>query len=122
MLTRIRNAQQRFKQSVAMPSSKAKLSIAKVLQETGFITDFSVSADEKKPELTIQLKYHNGKPVIDNIKRISKPSLRRYKSAQDIQRVLGGLGVAIVSTSQGMMSDAKARKLGIGGEIIAEVA
>ncbi|THB66878.1 MAG: 30S ribosomal protein S8 [Gammaproteobacteria bacterium] len=122
MLTRIRNAQSAEKKSVSMPSSKFKMSIAQVLKDEGYITDFSVSEDAAKPELTVILKYYLGKPVIETIKRASRPGLRTYKSSTEIPKVNGGFGVAIVSTSKGLMSDRKARKEGHGGEVICYVA
>ena len=120
MLTRVRNAQERAALEVSMPSSKLKVAIANVLKEEGYIIDFSASK-ETKSTLTIKLKYHQSKPVIEKIERVSRPSLRCYQRVQDISLVRGGLGVAIVSTSKGLMSDRKARTLGIGGEIICKV-
>jgi len=117
MITRIRNAYMAGKVSVTMPSSKLKVSVAQVLQSEGYIGDISV-AESKKPELTITLKYYEGKPVIEKIVRISKPSLRVYKGASSIPTVEGGLGVAIVTTSHGVMTDRAARAAGIGGEVI----
>lgn len=117
MITRIRNAYMAGKVSVTMPSSKLKVSVAQVLQSEGYIGDISV-AESKKPELTITLKYYEGKPVIEKIVRISKPSLRVYKGASSIPTVEGGLGVAIVTTSHGVMTDRAARATGIGGEVI----
>ena len=108
------------KVSVTMPSSKLKVSVAQVLQSEGYIGDISV-AESKKPELTITLKYYEGKPVIEKIVRISKPSLRVYKGASSIPTVEGGLGVAIVTTSHGVMTDRAARAAGIGGEVICTV-
>ena len=121
MLTRIRNAQARHKDTVTMPSSSAKVQIATLLEKEGFIKGHSVSKDAK-PELTIELKYFNGEPVIEMLKRISRPGLRIYKACADLPKVLRGLGIAVVSTSQGLMTDREARKLGIGGEIICYVA
>ncbi len=121
MLTRIRNAQAMDKVLVAMPSSKVKLSIAKVLQDEGYIDSFSVKG-EIKPELEIRLKYYAGRPVIEKIERVSKPGLRVYKASQDLPRVMNGLGVAIVSTSRGVMTDRKARAEGVGGEVLCVVA
>lgn len=109
MLTRIRNAQQANKSEVAMPSSKVKVNIAKVLEEEGYITAFNVTEADSKATLTITLKYFEGKPVISEINRVSRPGLRVYKSANDLPRIIGGLGVAIVSTSKGVMADRKAR-------------
>ena len=120
MITRIRNAHMAGKVSVTMPSSKLKVSVAQVLQSEGYIGDISV-AESKKPELTITLKYYEGKPVIEKIVRISKPSLRVYKGASSIPTVEGGLGVAIVTTSHGVMTDRAARAAGIGGEVICSV-
>lgn len=121
MLTRIRNAQNVGRSFVTMPSSKEKQAIAAVLQKEGFIVSFEVSEDAK-PVLTVHLKYHQGKPVIELIKRISRPGLRIYKGSKDIPLVMGGLGIAIVSTSQGIMSDKQARALNIGGEVLCYVA
>ena len=121
MLTRIRNAQRAHKVAVAMPSSKLKCAIAKVLKEEGYIEDFAVSADAK-PVLEIQLKYYAGRPVIEQIKRVSRPGLRVYKGSDEIPTVMNGLGVAIVSTSKGVMTDRKARAAGIGGELLCMVA
>ncbi|MDO4247697.1 MAG: 30S ribosomal protein S8 [Neisseria sp.] len=121
MLTRIRNAQRANKVAVVMPSSKLKVAIAKVLKEEGYIEDFAVSADAK-PVLEIQLKYYAGRPVIEQIKRVSRPGLRVYKGSGEIPTVMNGLGVAIVSTSKGVMTDRKARAAGIGGELLCVVA
>jgi small subunit ribosomal protein S8 len=121
MLTRIRNAQAMEKLVVSMPSSKVKLSIAQVLKDEGYIDGFSVNG-EAKPELEIQLKYYAGRPVIEKIERVSKPGLRIYKGAQDLPRVMNGLGVAIVSTSRGVMTDRRARAQGVGGEVLCVVA
>lgn len=121
MFTRIRNAKLVSKKQVSMPSSKLKLAIAKVLKEEGYIENYNVEGDEKMPSLVIFIKYHNSKPVIDTIKRISRPGLRIYKSCDSLPRVLGGLGISIVSTSKGVMSDRDARKQRLGGEILCEV-
>jgi small subunit ribosomal protein S8 len=121
MLTRIRNAQQANKVDVKMPSSKVKISIAKVLEDEGYISAFNVSDVEGKSTLTVTLKYFEGKPVIAEINRVSRPGLRVYKSADELPRVVGGLGVAIVSTSKGVMADRKARALGQGGEVLCAV-
>lgn len=121
MLTRIRNGQSAAKADVAMPASNMKQSIAKVLKDEGYINDFSVSEDAK-PQLTVSLKYHDGKPVIEKIQRMSRPGLRVYKSTDEIPKVLNGLGIVIVSTSKGMMTDRAARAAGIGGELICSVA
>lgn len=120
MLTRIRNAQTAEKASVIMPASKLKQSIAQVLKDEGYISDWHVD-DEVKKSLTIDLKYFEGKPVIEKIERVSRPGLRIYKSADELPTVIGGMGVAIVSTSRGMMSDRAAREHGHGGEIICKV-
>lgn len=122
MLTRIRNAQQVEKASVAMPSSKVKVAIAKVLKDEGYIDDFAVREAEGKAVLEISLKYYAGRPVIERIERVSRPGLRVYKAAQDIPRVMNGLGVAIVSTPQGVMTDRKARANNVGGEVLCVVA
>ncbi len=118
MLTRIRNGQNAKKLSVTMPSSTAKVAVAKVLKEEGYITDFSTEADGPKSSLTVELKYFEGQPVIEKVQRVSKPGLRVYRGKEDLPKVLGGLGVAIVSTSAGVMSDRDARKKGIGGEVL----
>jgi small subunit ribosomal protein S8 len=120
MLTRVRNAQSASKVDVTMPSSKLKNAIAKVLQDEGYIAGFSTDG-AAKPSLTITLKYHEGRPVIDEIKRVSRPGLRIYKNKDEIPKILNGLGVAIVSTSAGVMSDREARASGRGGEIICTV-
>ena len=120
MFTRIRNAQMAEKADVAMPSSKMKISVAQVLKDEGYIEDFSVSGDAK-PELTITLRYFEGKPVIEAIKRYSRPGLRQYRAQGELPKVSGGLGVAIVSTSKGVMTDRAARSAGVGGEIICTV-
>jgi len=118
MLTRIRNAQQSEKIDVTMPSSKVKTAIAKVLKDEGYIEDFAIRATDGKAELNVSLKYYAGKPVIEKIERISRPGLRVYRGREDIKPVMNGLGVAIVSTSQGVMTDRKARATGIGGEVL----
>ena len=122
MLTRIRNAQTSEKPSVSMPASKLKASIAKVLKDEGYIDDFAVRPNEGKPTLEIGLKYYSGRPVIERIERISRPGLRIYKGARDIPNVMNGLGIAIVSTSQGVMTDRRARAQGVGGEVLCIVA
>jgi len=122
MLTRIRNAQQSEKQSVAMPSSKLKVAIARVLKDEGYIDDFALRGDPGKVLLEIGLKYYAGKPVIEKIERVSRPGLRIYRPTGDLPRVMNGLGVAIVSTSKGVMTDRKARGLGVGGEVLCIVA
>lgn len=120
MLTRVRNAQRASKAAVSMPSSTQKVNIAKVLKNEGFITDFSVSGDAKKV-LSIELKYYRGKPVIEQIKRVSRPGLRIFKSKDELPSVNGGLGIAIISTSQGVMTEKQARATGNGGEVICTV-
>ncbi len=120
MLTRIRNGQMVAKASVDMPSSKAKIAVAKVLESEGYISGYSVDA-ETKPTLTINLKYYEGKPVIESLKRVSRPGLRIYKSAQDLEPVKQGLGILVISTDKGVMTDKQARKLGVGGEVLCEV-
>ena len=120
MLTRVRNAQAASKVSVTMPSSKLKLAIAKVLVDEGYIADFSVD-DAAKPQLTITLKYFQGKGVIDELKRVSRPGLRIYKNKDELPKILNGLGIAIVSTSAGVMTDKTAREMGRGGEILCTV-
>ncbi len=122
MLTRIRNAQSVNKISVSMPASKLKGAIANVLKDEGYIEDYSVDANNGKPVLNIELKYYAGRPVIEKIERVSKPGLRVYKSGQDIPKVMNGLGVTIVSTSKGVMTDRKAQAAGIGGELLCVVA
>jgi small subunit ribosomal protein S8 len=121
MFTRVRNGQMSNKVSVTMPSSKVKAALAELLKKEGFIADYEVFGDVKK-ELNVTLKYFEGKPVIETIKRVSRPGLRIYKKTGDLPKVMGGLGVAIVSTSKGLMTDRAARKAGIGGEIIGYVA
>lgn len=120
MLTRIRNAQMVGKTSVSMPSSKLKKNVAQVLKDEGYITDFSVN-DEVKAELTVELKYFEGKPVIAEIDRVSRPGLRSYAGKGELPSVRGGLGVAIVTTSKGVMTDRAARAAGIGGEVLCTV-
>ena len=122
MLTRIRNAQSVEKPSVVMPSSKLKVAIAKVLKDEGYIDSFVVRGEEARPELEIALKYYAGRPVIERIERVSRPGLRIYKGRHDIPQVMNGLGVAIVTTPQGVMTDRKARLVGIGGEVLCYVA
>ncbi|MFC3626456.1 30S ribosomal protein S8 [Vogesella sp. LIG4] len=122
MLTRIRNGQRANKASVAMPSSKLKVAIAQVLKDEGYIESFSVTGEDKKPVLEVELKYYVGRPVIERIERVSRPGLRVYKGSTEIPKVMNGLGVAIVSTSRGVMTDRKARAAGIGGELLCVVA
>jgi small subunit ribosomal protein S8 len=122
MLTRIRNGQRAEKQSVAMPASKVKAAIAQVLKDEGYVEDFAVRELEGMRTLEISLKYYAGKPVIEKIERVSRPGLRIYKPKDDLPKVMNGLGVAIVSTSRGVMTDRKARGLGVGGEVLCVVA
>ena len=122
MLTRIRNAQMVEKSTVAMPSSKVKAAIAQVLKEEGYIDGFQVKTDGGKSELEIALKYYAGRPVIERIERVSRPGLRVYKGAKSIPEVQNGLGVAIVTTPKGVMTDRKARAAGVGGEVLCYVA
>ena len=122
MLTRIRNAQLAEKLSVAMPSSRVKASIAQVLKDEGYIDDFKVREEDGKPTLELALKYYAGEPVIEKIERVSRPGLRIYKGRDDIPQIMNGLGIAIVSTSKGVMTDRKARATGIGGEVLCIVA
>ncbi len=122
MLTRIRNAQSVNKPTVSMPSSKLKTAIAGVLKDEGYIDDFAVQANDGKPQLNISLKYYAGRPVIEMIDRVSKPGLRVYRSSANTPKVMNGLGVTIVSTSKGVMTDRKARAAGIGGEVLCVVA
>lgn len=121
MLTRIRNGQSADKASVVMPFSKFKESIAKVLKDEGYIKDYSVEGEDVKKHLSIELKYYMGKPVIDKIRKVSRPGLRIYKSAEELPQVIGGLGIAIISTSKGVMTDRTARENGQGGEVICTV-
>ena len=122
MLTRIRNAQLANKATVVMPSSKVKVAIVKVLKDEGFVEDFAVRENAGKPALEIGLKYYAGRPVIERIDRVSKPGLRIYRGASEIPRVMNGLGVAIVSTPKGVMTDRKARASNVGGEVLCIVA
>lgn len=120
MLTRIRNGQMAKHANVTMPSSTMKISVAKVLESEGYISSFSIE-EGVQPELTVDLKYFEGKPVIEKIERVSRPGLRIYKGSQELPKVMGGLGVAIVSTNKGVMSDRAARAAGVGGEVICYV-
>jgi small subunit ribosomal protein S8 len=122
MLTRIRNGQQAQKLSVAMPSSKLKIAIARVLRDEGYIEDYAVRENGGKPELDVVLKYYAGRPVIERIERVSRPGLRVYKGSEKLPRVMNGLGVAIVSTPRGVMTDRAARAGRVGGEVICYVA
>ncbi len=118
MLTRIRNGQKARMVSVSMPASKAKEAVAKVLKDEGYITSYATEGEVAASTLSVELKYFDGVPVIERIQRASKPGLRIYRGKQDLPKVLGGLGVAIVSTSAGVMSDRQAREKGIGGEVL----
>lgn len=118
MLTRIRNAQRNEKAKVSMPASKMKAAIAAVLRDEGYIAGFTVEQDGGKSVLTIDLKYYQGKPVISSLKRVSRPGLRIYQGRDEVPKVMGGLGIAVVSTSAGVMTDRAARKAGHGGEVI----
>ena len=122
MLTRIRNAQLIERATVLMPSSKVKIAIAKVLKDEGYIDGFKLGGEEGKPQLEIALRYYAGRPVIEKIERVSKPGLRIYKGKDDIPRVMNGLGIAVVSTSRGVMTDRAARAAGVGGEVLCIVA
>lgn len=120
MLTRIRNAQMAEKSIVSMPSAKLKVAVAKVLKEEGYVSGYDVTVDAK-PTLSIELKYFEGKPVIEELKRVSRPGLRQYKPVGELPKVKGGLGVSIVSTNKGVMTDRAARAAGIGGEVLCTV-
>ena len=122
MLTRIRNGQAAEKTVVDMPSSKLKVAIAQVLKDEGYIEDFSVRNDAGKATLSVALKYYVGRPVIDRLERVSRPGLRIYRQSRDTPRVMNGLGIAIVSTPRGVVTDRKARSLGVGGEVLCLVA
>lgn len=122
MLTRIRNAQLAGKETVAMPSSKVKSAIAAVLKDEGYIDDYKIASADGKATLEVALKYYAGAPVIERIERVSKPGLRIYKGCGDIPRVMNGLGIAIVSTPKGVMTDRKARAANVGGEVLCIVA
>jgi len=121
MLTRIRNGQNARKTSVAMPASKAKIAVARVLKDEGYIGEYTTEGEGASRSLAVELKYFEGAPVIEKIQRVSKPGLRIYRGSEDLPKVLGGLGVAIVSTSAGVMSDREARAKGIGGEVLCVV-
>ena len=121
MFTRIRNAQARARKDVSIPASKSKSAIAKVLKDEGYITDYQMVDGDTHPELVIELKYYEGRPVIEYIQRTSKPSLRVYRGKDRLPKVVGGLGIAIVSTSRGLMTDREARAQGIGGEVLCSV-
>jgi small subunit ribosomal protein S8 len=117
-LTRIRNGQSSGKPEVGMPASRIKLALAAVLKDEGYIEDFAVDSNGGRPTLTLRLKYYQGRPVIDRIERVSRPGLRVYKGKDDLPRILGGMGVAIISTSRGVMTDRAARAAGHGGEVL----
>ena len=121
MFVRIRNAQARAKREVRIPTSKKKLAIAEVLKNEGYITDFHVEGEGVGSIIVVELKYFGGRPVIEKISRVSRPGLRSYKGSEELPKVVGGLGIAIVSTSRGLMTDRQARSLGIGGEVICSV-
>ena len=121
-LTRIRNGQMAGKAEVAAPASRMKLALAKVLKEEGYIEDFAIAEQAEKPTVTVRLKYFQGRPVIERLERVSRPGLRVYKAKDELPGILGGMGVAIVSTSKGVMTDRKARASGIGGEVLCVVA
>jgi len=122
MLTRVRNAQMAEHSNVTVPASKLKIAIAKVLKDEGYIASYQVEDKDGKPQLNLELKYYQGKPVIEMIKRVSRPGLRVYKNKDELPKVIGGLGIAVVSTSKGIMTDRAARAAGIGGEVICYVA
>jgi len=117
-LTRIRNGQLSGKPEVAMPASRIKLALAKVLKDEGYIEDFAVDGEAQKPTVKVRLKYYQGRPVIERIERVSRPGLRVYRAKDELPKILGGMGVAIISTSQGVMTDRQARAAGHGGEVL----
>lgn len=120
LLTRIRNGQMADRTAVTMPASKLKAAVCRVLEQEGYIRAFSVAGDQK-PQLTVELKYHQGRPVIERIKRVSRPGLRVYKGHEELPKIQGGLGIAIISTPKGVMTDHQARKAGVGGEVLCTV-
>ena len=122
MLTRIRNGQSAGKQQVSLPASKLKAAVAKVLSDEGYIGECAITDVDGKPQLTIALKYYQGRPVIETIQRVSRPSLRIFRGRDELPKVMGGLGIAVVSTSHGIMTDRAARAAGYGGEVICVVA
>jgi len=122
LLTRIRNGQAASKAEVAVASSRVKMAIARVLKDEGYIADYAVRKDGNKATLVVALKYHQGRPVIERLERVSRPGLRQYRGKDDLPKVLGGLGIAIVSTPQGVMTDREARRAGQGGEVLCVVA
>src|SRR5215218_6012983 len=117
-LTRIRNGQLSGKPEVAIPASRIKLALAKVLKDEGYIEDFAIDGEAKKPTVKVRLKYYQGRPVIERIERVSRPGLRVYRAKDELPKILGGMGVAIISTSQGVMTDRQARAAGHGGEVL----
>lgn len=121
LLTRIRNAHHAEKIALTMPGSKIKSAIAKVLEDEGYIEGFEASNDDGKPSLTIKLKYYEGAPVIEELQRVSRPGLRVYKGAEELPKINGGLGIAIISTSKGIMTDRAARSAGVGGEVLCSI-
>ncbi|MCG5517116.1 MULTISPECIES: 30S ribosomal protein S8 [Ectothiorhodospira] len=121
LLTRIRNGQRAAKTEITLPASKLKVAIARVLKDEGYVADVVVDEQEKKPVMTVKLKYFQGKPVIETIKRVSRPGLRIYRSKDDLPTVIGGLGVAVISTSGGVMTERQARAQGQGGEVLCVV-
>lgn len=120
MLTRIRNAQARLRPAVSMPASKLRTAVARLLRDEGYIANYEVTGEVKK-ELTIELKYFEGRPVIEEMVRVSRPGLRRYAAVEELPKVRGGLGIAVISTSKGLMTDRAARQAGIGGEVLCTV-
>ena len=122
MLTRIRNGQARARSQVSIPSSKLKVAIVNILKEEGYIADYKIDQEGTKPTLKVELKYFQGKPVIEKLERVSRPGLRKYRGKDDVPQVMNGLGTAIVSTPSGVMTDRNARKQGIGGEVLCIVA
>lgn len=122
LLTRIRNAQAAGKTEVTLPSSRVKTAIVKVLQDQGYVGDYRVADDTGKAVLTVELKYYDGRPVIDRLERVSRPGLRIYRGKEELPKVLGGMGTVIVSTPKGVMTDAQARAIGQGGEVLCIVA
>ena len=121
LLTRIRNAQQARKQEVTMSSSKVKMAVVRVLKDEGYVADYAVTRDGSKATLSVQLKYHDGRPVIDRLDRVSRPGLRIYRGRTQLPKILGGMGIVIVSTPKGVMTDAQARASGQGGEVLCVV-
>ena len=122
LLTRIRNGQSAGKNEVSVASSRLKTAIVKVLKDEGYIADFRLAADDTKPTLTVELKYYEGRPVIDRLERVSRPGLRIYRGKDELPKVMGGLGIAIISTPAGIMTEVQARAKGVGGEVLGTVA